>query len=365
MTNLEQLILRDGVDIYFNEDDNFVFFVFLASRKRLKLQINPKLLLIISKLDGENLLNYYIEKYNLTFKEESQLNNLLLYLYNKNILVEKNWIDLLDLDDEYKVFLTRHLRYLLDILDGGIKTVEKIQKNIATTKITIFGLGAVGSGLVRELAMMGFQNFILIDYQDIKEQDISRNILYNSENIGERKIDVAEKMLLDINPYIKIQKRKEHLNTNTDLSFLSDRDFIINSANKPYIGYTSIKLSRYCVKNNKPLFVCGGFDAHLASLGELILPRITPCSDCYSTYFTEALKDWKPITHPITDRDKVFGGLVSLNLFSASTSALTILKYYINNNLSNLNKRGEFLFDNYQIDEFTIPKDEDCQICSN
>jgi len=365
MINLSKLILRDGVDIYFNEDEKFVIFVFLASRKRLKLQINPKLLLIVSKLDGENLLIHYIKKYNLASKEITQLNSLLIYLYNKNILIEKNWIDLLSFDDEYKIFLTRHLRYLLDILDGGIKTVEKIQKNISSTKITIFGLGAVGSALTRELAMMGFQNFILIDYQDIKTQDISRNILYSNSNIGKSKIDVAEKMLLDINPHIKIQKKKKQLNIDTDLSFLSSTDFIINSANKPYIGYTSIKLSRYCVENNKPLFVCGGFDAHLASLGELILPKITPCSDCYSTYFSEALKDWKPINHPIENRDKVFGGLVSLNLFSASTSALTILKYYINNNLSDLNKRGEFLFDNYQIDEFTIPKDENCQICSN
>lgn len=363
--NFSNLILRDGVDIYFNEDENIVFFVFLASRKRLKLQINPKLLLVVSSLDGKNSLDYFIKKYTLTEQEVFQLDKLVNYLYDKNILIEINWIDLLNLDNEYKIFLTRHLRYLLDILDGGIKTVEKVQKNIYLTKITVFGVGAVGSALIRELAMMGFQNFTLIDYQNIKAEDISRNILYNHKNIGESKVEFAKKMLLNINPNMNVQVKQDYLNTDTDLSFLNNTDFIVNSANKPYIGYTSIKLSRYCIKNNKPLFVCGGFDAHLASIGELILPKITPCSDCYSTYFSEALKDWKPVNHPVKDRDKVFGGLVSLSLFSASTSALIILKYYINNNLPDLNKRGEFLFDTYEIDEFMIPRDENCQVCSN
>jgi hypothetical protein len=55
--------------------------------------------------------------------------------------------------------------------------------------------------------------------------------------------------------------------------FLDGVALIVNAADEPYIGYTSIKLSRYAVKNSLPLFVAGGFDAHLASIGEMITLR--------------------------------------------------------------------------------------------
>ena len=51
---------------------------------------------------------------------------------------------------------------------------------------------------------------------------------------------------------------------------VSNADFIINTLDEPYIGYTAAKISRICVKYKKPHYIAGGFDAHLASTGELI-----------------------------------------------------------------------------------------------
>lgn len=359
------LILRYGIDLYYNEEDNLAIFVYLASREKMKLAITSNLLLIISKMDGDKTLDEYALDEHLTKDEKNKFFKLVDFLYNKNILIEKDWIQLLDFNENYKQLFDRQFKYLLDITTGGIKEVEKIQKKIFNTKIAIFGLGAVGATIARELAMLGFVNFILIDYDTIDEQDISRNILFNNQKLNEKKVDLAEEMLLKINPDISVSTYLQTLDIETNLSFIDDCDLIINSANTPYIGYTSIKLSRYCIDKNKLLFVCGGFDAHLASLGELIIPKVTPCSDCYTTYFTESLKDWKPMKHPIEDREKVFGGLISLSLFSSSVSVMTILKYFIDNNSKELNKRGEFLFEDYSIYEFTVPKDEDCLFCSN
>ena len=94
------------------------------------------------------------------------------------------------------------------------------------------------------------------------------------------------------------------LDIDTDVQKLigADIDLIVNTADEPYVGATSIKLSRYCVENDIPLLVAGGFDAHLASLSEMIIPGQTPCSDCYAMHFDEVLRGWKPISHPIVDR---------------------------------------------------------------
>lgn len=360
-----KLLLRDGIDLYYDDTENLAIFIYLASRAKLKIIVDKTLLLIISSLDGSKTLKEYALINKLTDLETINLIKFGDYLYDKNILIEHNWIDLLDFSNDYKSLLDRQFKYLLDITSGGVKEVERVQKKIYTSKIAIFGLGAVGSNLARELAMMGFVNFVLIDHDNLDLQDISRNILFNHSNVGKSKVSIAKKMLLDINKNIEVTILKSSLNIDTNLEFIDDCNLIINSANAPYIGYTSIKLSRYCIKMNKLLFVCGGFDAHLASLGELIIPKVTPCSDCYTTYFSEALKDWKPMKHPITDRENVFGGLVSLSLFSASVAAMTIFKYFIDSDSENLNRRGEFLFDDYSLYEFTVPKDKNCQYCSS
>lgn len=89
-----------------------------------------------------------------------------------------------------------------------------------------------------------------------------------------------------------MEVRCEPLTTETALnSLISDTDLVINTADEPYIGYSSVLLSRYCVPRRIPLLVAGGFNAHLGSLGELIIPGVTPCADCYADYFQETLKD--------------------------------------------------------------------------
>ena len=359
------LKLRDGIDIYYDDEESFVIFVFLASRKRLKIKVIHYFVLLISKLNNDDYLDCF-NKYIVTEENKLKFFSFLKYLYKNNVLIEKDWIDLLKFDKEYKLFLDRHFKYLLDITANGYKEVQSIQQKIHDANVAIIGLGAVGGVLLQELVMMGFKNFILVDHGIIDTQDISRNFIFTQKNIGRRKIDACEEYIHTINPFLNIKKHFVSINTDTNLNFLDNFELIINSANRPYIGYTSIKLSRYIIeKKNKVLFVCGGFDAHLASLGELIIPGKTPCADCYTNYFSTALKDWKPIKHPVENRENVFGGLASLNLFSASFGAMKILKYYINEELYNSGGRGEFLFDSYQIDKFTVNKDPNCQYCKN
>jgi len=140
---------------------------------------------------------------------------------------------------------------------------------------------------------------------------------------------------------------------------------MVNTADEPYVGYTNIKLSRYALQHDIPLMAAGGFDAHLASLGELLVPHVTPCADCYATYFHESLKDWKPIPHPVKEREGWFGGLGSLSAFSASTAALDILTYFMNpeDKRAVAGGRGEFHFHDYSLDTFTVERDAHCQSC--
>ena len=361
--------LRDGVDVYLNTEHGDVTFVYLSTRKRLHLRCHPILVQTLALMTGKfsfEDIKSWIEDNNPQNLPNNAFEKFLDYLISKNIVVNKNYIEDINLPNEYKNFIVKQLNFLMDILDS-VKDVEKVQQKIYNAKIAIFGIGAIGGWIGQQLAMMGFINFKLFDFDIVERTDKSRHCYYKHNEIGTEKTTVFADHLRSINPMINIESFNISLNIDTNLNdYLYDVDFIINAADEPYIGYTSLKLSRYCVSTLKPLFIAGGFDAHLASIGELIIPNVTPCSDCYANYFQKALENWKPIVHPVENRSIAFGGINSMSVFSASTSSLTILKYFINEeNINEIGGRGEFLFPNYNLDTFEVYRNAECRVCKN
>lgn len=360
--------LRDGVDIYL-ESESDVTFVYLSTRKRIKVQCHPLLLKSLSWLTGEFSVEELNSRLTNSSCEDFLTNNGFLefikYLYKKGILNYEHWIEEINLPYLYKKRLERQLNFFLDITDSP-NEVARIQSRIYQAKIAIFGIGGVGSWLCRELVMMGFHNFLLVDYDIVSEFDISRHGFFEQKVINLQKTEVAKQMILDIDQEACVKVFDHALTIDTNLeSLLLGMDCIINTADEPYIGYTGLKLSRYCVQHKKRLMIAGGFDAHLGSLGELIIPGATPCADCYNTFFKESLKDWKPISHPVKDRRSSFGGLASLSVLAASTAAMTIVRYFIDPTAIFEGERGELLFDNYDLSIFPVQKNPTCHICSN
>jgi molybdopterin/thiamine biosynthesis adenylyltransferase len=214
--------------------------------------------------------------------------------------------------------------------------------------------------------MMGFRQFTLIDCVDVEENDIARTPYRIAQQGGVPKTEAAKALVEDFAFDPRVEMHNITFRTDTDLdAFVQGTSLIVNTTDQPYVGYTNIKLSRYSLQHDIPVFAAGGFDAHLSSLGELLIPHVTPCADCYATFFHESLKDWKPIPHPVKEREGWFGGLGSLSTFSASTAALEILGYFMSeeDRMTIPGGRGEFLFHDYSLDTFVVERDKDCQSC--
>lgn len=357
--------LRDGIDVYIDPSaDGFSYatFVFLSTRKRIQIKVRDNLLLTLPLMNGDNSIHDLKSKSGVSIQD---IEKFVEYLELAGIVVQKKWFDQISLDQDYKELLEKQLYFLLDVLNNP-ELVYKVQKKIKDTSIAIVGVGSVGSWMLVELIQMGFEKFKIFDFKEIKQDSIARHAFFDSNMLDQKKSAFYKKIGSQINPKIKIESYFSSLKTDSAfLNMLDDIDLIINCADEPYIGYSSIFLSRYAIKKNKLLFVAGGFDAHLGCLGELIVPYKTPCADCYNEYFRESLKDWKPSTHPVKDRIKGFGGLPSLTAFSASTGCLAILRYFIDDLafLETAGGRGEFKFNDYSIDAFEVLRNPNCEVC--
>lgn len=70
-------------------------------------------------------------------------------------------------------------------------------KNFSRLKVGIIGLGSVGSMVAECLARMGLQKFVLIDFDRIEKHNLDRQIGAYETDIGEYKVDVTERNILN------------------------------------------------------------------------------------------------------------------------------------------------------------------------
>jgi len=189
---------------------------------------------------------------------------------------------------------------------------------------------------------------------------------YRKAYIGMKKIDSLKKELMLVNRDVVVDTILMNMMPDTEVTdLIRTTDFVVNTLDEPYIGYTSSKISRLCVKYKIPHYIAGGFDAHLASTGELIIPFITPGVECYATHFKESLKGWKPKKHPVASRYMEIGGIASMTLFSTSYACVEIIKYIAGLvPMTDYYKiRGEFLFHDMSLAYLNVEKDPNCPIC--
>ncbi|AYF53271.1 hypothetical protein DFH04_00225 [Clostridium novyi] len=356
--------IRDGVDLYLNNNELLTIY-FMNTRLRKQFKVSRIIIRILEHIDGKNSIKDIHDKLENEFSSIIEMDNI-NFIFNKlknlNVIVEKvNNLKDVDLIKRYD----RQINFFGDFINGDRQSIDA-QKRLKESNVLIFGCGAIGGDIAIQLTMCGVENFILYDYDLVEESDVSRHMYFRKEYVGMKKVEALENYLITINKNIKIKKIDDILLPNKKIDKLIDEaTFIVNTADEPYIGYTSMKISRYCTINKKAHFIAGGFDAHLASSGELIIPGVTPCVDCYAQYFKKVLQDWKPKKHLALDRHLEIGGMSSLSLFSASYAAIEIVKYICGliNPKEYRNTRGEFLFNTMDITYLNVTKDKNCKVC--
>ena len=78
------------------------------------------------------------------------------------------------------------------------------QKKLSEGRVTIAGLGGLGSNVAYALARIGVGHLHLIDFDVVDITNLNRQ-QYFTEHIGMYKTDALKSLLQKINPYIDIQ----------------------------------------------------------------------------------------------------------------------------------------------------------------
>lgn len=102
------------------------------------------------------------------------------------------------------------------------------QKQIENANITLIGVGGLGCTVLVYLVRMGVRKITLIDGDVIEMSNLSRQILYTEADIGNYKVDVAEREVMKINNQLKMTVIRENITSNNIGKLLENTDIIID-----------------------------------------------------------------------------------------------------------------------------------------
>lgn len=150
------------------------------------------------------------------------------------------------------------------------------QKTLLNSKITLVGLGALGSPVAYYLVAAGIGNLKVIDYDSVELSNLHRQILHFTKDINRKKTESAIEKLNLVNPDCKIEVIPEKITPENAKDILKNSDFVIEgSDNFP----TKMLINDACVYLKIPFTIAGVLRFH-GQIMTVVPEKKTACYRC-------------------------------------------------------------------------------------
>jgi adenylyltransferase/sulfurtransferase len=160
------------------------------------------------------------------------------------------------------------------------------QEKLLRSRILIIGMGGLGSPAAMYLAGSGIGHMVICDDDRVELNNIQRQIIHSTEDLGLDKVDSAQNTLQALNPDITVHAINKRLHQATLYNQVRLADVVIDASDN---FETRFALNEACVIENTPLI--SGAAIRLA--GQVIVFRNdrteSPCYRCLYPSITAEL----------------------------------------------------------------------------
>src|SRR6202171_1915072 len=115
---------------------------------------------------------------------------------------------------------SRHLIMPEVAMDGQLK--------LKTAKVALIGTGGLGAPLGMYLAAAGVGRIGLVDFDVVDYTNLQRQVIHGTKDVGKKKLDSAAETMLDINPFLQIDRYKTALTSENALEILRPYDIVVD-----------------------------------------------------------------------------------------------------------------------------------------
>ena len=180
---------------------------------------------------------------------------------------------MIDLNDEQLLRYSRHILLPEIGIDG--------QQKLLASHALVVGAGGLGSPISLYLAASGVGRITLCDHDTVDLTNLQRQIVHNTDSIGQPKVASAREALARINPEVAVDVVQERVEGARLEALVSDADVVIDATDNFASRHA---INRACVKFHKPLVSGAGvrFDGQVA-----VFDLRDAASPCYNCLFPE------------------------------------------------------------------------------
>jgi bacteriocin biosynthesis cyclodehydratase domain-containing protein len=179
----------------------------------------------------------------------------------------------LDAEDEER--FSRQLPYLAELGDA-----RDIQRRLRHSRVTVLGLGGLGTWTLGALASAGVRRFVLIDDDVVGLSNLNRQVIYRRGDVGVTKVSRAAAWLSAFDPRVECRAHRTLLRTPGRLARLvDDSDALVLAADWP-----PYELARWtntvCMEARIP-WISAGQQPPLLKIGPTFIPGCGACFRCH------------------------------------------------------------------------------------
>ena len=123
------------------------------------------------------------------------------------------------------------------------------QLKLKSAKVALIGTGGLGAPLGMYLAAAGVGRIGLVDFDVVDFTNLQRQVIHGTKDVGRKKLDSAAETMLDINPYVEIDRHEVALTSENALQILKDYDIVVDGTDNFPTRYL---VNDACVLLGKP-----------------------------------------------------------------------------------------------------------------
>ncbi len=149
------------------------------------------------------------------------------------------------------------------------------QHRLGACRVLVIGAGALGNEILKNLALLGFRNIVVVDLDRIEESNLSRSVLFRATDIGLSKSEAAAKGVRELAPDAVVQPFNGNIAQDIGFGLFFWADVILAGLDN---REARLWINRAAWKANRP-WIDGAIEG-INGVARVFLPGTPPCYEC-------------------------------------------------------------------------------------
>lgn len=159
------------------------------------------------------------------------------------------------------------------------------QEKLAHARVLVAGAGALGNEVLKNLALIGIGNIVVVDFETVELPNLSRSVLFRHDDLGRPKAVAACEAVNRLNPEISTTAIDGDLECDLGLGLIRECEIVFGCLDSVHARWI---LNRLCWRAGRP-WINAGMNA---TVGEVCL-HVPGRGACYECGITQQM--WRQI----------------------------------------------------------------------